>query len=79
MSRYTPTITPDTNQAVRAEFERIAQAMATPNDMLLLDTLYVAPNKPREGMIVLADGTSWNPGSGSGFYGYRAGAWRLLG
>jgi hypothetical protein len=28
---------------------------------------------------VLADGTSWNPGSGGGFYGYRAGAWRFLG
>ena len=44
-----------------------------------LDTTTVAPAKPREGMIRLADGTLWNPGSGSGFYGYRAGAWRLLG
>ncbi len=79
MGRYTPTITPDTNQATRAEFDKIAQALTSPNDLLLLDTLYVAPSKPREGMIALADGASWNPGAGSGFYGYRAGAWRLLG
>ena len=44
-----------------------------------LDTTTVAPTKPREGMFRLADGVSWNPGSGSGFYGYRAGVWRFLG
>ena len=44
-----------------------------------IDKTYAAPSKPREGDIRLADGTTWNPGSGAGFYGYRGGAWHLLG
>lgn len=44
-----------------------------------LDATYVAPNPARDGMIRLADGTQWNPGSGQGFYGYYNGAWHLLG
>lgn len=38
-----------------------------------------APVEPVEGMIVRADGTSWDPGSGRGFYGYDNGAWVFLG
>jgi len=41
--------------------------------------LYAVPQRVRDGMIVLADGTTWNPGSGGGFYGYYAGAWHKLG
>ena len=37
------------------------------------------PVKPRTGMIVYADGTNWNPGSGAGVYVYVAGVWTLLG
>ena len=44
-----------------------------------LDKSFVAPAKPREGMIRLADGTRWNPGSGAGVYAYYNGAWRILG
>lgn len=44
-----------------------------------LQELSVAPAKPRAGMIVLADGTNWNPGSGAGFYGYYGGLWVKLG
>ena len=44
-----------------------------------VDKTYVAPVKPREGDFRLADGTSWNPGSGAGFYGYYGGAWVKLG
>jgi hypothetical protein len=40
--------------------------------------LAVAPEPPRDGMIVYADGTNWNPGSGEGFYGRQAGAWVKL-
>lgn len=38
----------------------------------------VAPDKPREGMIRLADGTNWNPGSGIGLYQYLGGVWVKL-
>lgn len=40
-----------------------------------------APTKLKHGMIRLADGTAWNPGSGRGVYWYDsvAAAWKLLG
>ena len=37
-----------------------------------------APTKPREGMIVAADGTNWNPGGGKGIYAYLGTAWVKL-
>lgn len=66
-------------QPIEQELQAIAEAMQFPRPELLLGMLYVAPTKPRDGMIVLADGVNWNPGSGAGYYGYRAGAWRFLG
>ena len=48
-------------------------------DFLQLKQTDVAPAKPRAGMVVFADGTNWNPGSGIGFYGYHSGAWNKLG
>ena len=48
-------------------------------DFIQLKETNVAPVKPRTGMIALADGTNWNPGSGAGFYGYYGGAWSKLG
>lgn len=45
-----------------------------------IDVTNVAPAKPREGDIRLADGINWNPlGTGQRFVGYRGGAWRDLG
>lgn len=60
------------------EFRNIAAALLEV-DGVLLPELHVEPSKPRNGMIVLADGSDWNPGSGAGFYGYSASAWVLLG
>ena len=34
-----------------------------------------APTRPREGMVVHADGTAWNPGSGAGTYRFQSGLW----
>lgn len=62
--------------------ERELTKLKTAIDMLALghvDKTYVAPVKPREGDIRLADGTQWNPGSGAGFYGYYGSAWVKLG
>lgn len=44
-----------------------------------IDKTYAAPSKPRDGDIRLADGTSWNPGSGQGVYCYYGAAWHFLG
>ena len=41
--------------------------------------LHAEPSKPRGGLVVFADGTDWNPGSGQGFYAYYASAWHFLG
>lgn len=62
----------------RLEFDRIAQAIAK-DPFLLLDTLNAEPSKVKNGMVVLADGTNWNPGLGAGYYGYYGSAWHKLG
>ena len=74
MGQYIPS-----GQKVEQELQSIAEALQSPNAALFVSTLAVAPLKPRDGMIVLANGSSFNPGSGAGFYGWRAGAWRFLG
>lgn len=44
-----------------------------------LDKSYAAPDRPRDGDIRYADGTTWNPGAGAGVYIYKGTAWVLLG
>lgn len=59
------------------EFAAIATSM---QDILRLQVSFVAPPKPRQGMVVFADGTHWNPGSGEGVYTFKSdAAWHLLG
>lgn len=48
-------------------------------DSIRFVTQYRAPTKPRTGDTLLADGSSWNPGSGAGVYTYYAAAWHKLG
>jgi hypothetical protein len=79
LSKIPPTNAPELVAFLARELEEISRAMSEPNQFLTLDTSYQTPSKVREGMIVLADGSSWNPGSGAGFYGYRGGSWRFLG
>lgn len=84
MSRYVSRIPPqnpaDLPQFLSDELQFINRAMVEPNQFLSLQMLYQAPPKPRDGMIVLADGTSWNPSAGgAGFYGYYGGSWKKLG
>ena len=62
-----------------AEQEKIAQAIGAPVDQIDLRTLYAPPKKYRDGTIVQADGTTWNPGSGAGPYCYYGAAWHFLG
>ena len=80
---YTPSAVPssadDLAQFLTSELQSIARAFTSPEPYFVLSVLNAAPAKPRDGMIVRADGTHWNPGSGSGFYGYKSGAWSYLG
>lgn len=62
------------------ELQRLAGVLRTDNHYTVqLDKLSVEPIKPRDGMVVLADGVNFNPGSGPGYYGFRDGLWRFLG
>jgi hypothetical protein len=84
MTQYKPqpfqssNLSPEVADYLAKEFNKIAASFYGINNILLPE-LNVAPEKPREGMVVLADGTNWNPGSGAGFYGYYSGAWNKLG
>lgn len=59
------------HRSIAANFEAI--------DRVSLFKRNKAPDRVENGLIVYADGTHWNPGSGEGFYGYYAGAWHFLG
>lgn len=62
---------------VQEELEKISKEF---NETIALDlrTVHQAPKRPREGMIVSADGTNWNPGSGAGAYEFVNGVWRRV-
>ncbi|KKN74537.1 hypothetical protein LCGC14_0389540 [marine sediment metagenome] len=60
------------------EFQKLAASFLGVEN-ILLEEMNEEPTKPRTGMIVLADGTNWNPGSGAGFYGYHSSSWNKLG
>ena len=64
---------------ISRELLEIELAFAKVQNGELAYTRHVEPSKPRTGMIVLADGSDWNPGSGQGAYCFYAGAWHFLG
>lgn len=60
------------------ELQVIASSLRT-QDPIQMVVSFVAPSKPRTGLIVYADGTKWNPGSGEGAYSYGAdGLWHFM-
>lgn len=66
---------------LQQELERIGfeSSLPQPGVGILLPELFVAPQKPRNGLVVFADGTTWNPGAGAGIYAYYGGIWNHLG
>lgn len=80
---YVPEPVPNEKEELRAyierELRRLSGTLISGVDAVMLPELHAAPAKPRTGMVVLADGSDWNPGSGAGYYGYRSGAWQFLG
>jgi len=64
---------------VESELQRLALDLeARTFDSVQLVERYSAPGKPREGLVVFADGTSWNPGSGRGVYVFSSAVWVKL-
>lgn len=70
--------TPELVEYLQRELTRISIALNLVQQGRFLPMLYVAPQNPREGMLAVADGSSWNPGSGKGLYEYRSGSWAKL-
>ncbi|MCZ2249239.1 MAG: hypothetical protein LC111_10825 [Bacteroidia bacterium] len=68
----------DFGQWAMNELLTIARHLADGRDFDLLNTIHAQPSKPREGMVVHADGTNWDPGSGAGRYERVGGAWVKL-
>lgn len=84
MARYLPESIPDFPEVqglaefLSRELRRIGGEVGLASE-ITLDTRHTPPAKPRDGMIVYADGTDWNPGQGAGFYGRMNAQWILLG
>jgi len=62
-------VPPEFTRRVQDEFSKIAGVLSVLQEGFIQET-FVAPDKPRTGMVRLADGTSWNPGTGRGIYWY---------
>lgn len=79
MSQYVPTDpgAEITIEWMMSELSRIGASMAQPTSHLYEET-FVAPDSPKEGLVVFADGTSWNPGAGRGLYLRTGSAWSKL-
>lgn len=79
---YTPSVYPtgqDITEYLYRELLRISSDLRLIEEGRGLPVRHVEPTeKPREGMLVFADGTDWNPGAGAGYYEYVSGAWNKL-
>lgn len=64
-------------QWMEEELRRLATSIQT-TDETQYNIRYAAPAGPTAGMVVFADGTTWNPGSGRGLYEYRTSSWVKL-
>lgn len=66
--------------ALRREFASLKRALEEPQSIYELAISYSYPARLRVGMVIYADGTTLNPGSGEGLYRYNlAGFWVFLG
>lgn len=79
---YVPEPVPQQSEEIagylQRELLRISAEFAMIEEGRYLPVLGAAPKKPREGMLAVADGVGWNPGSGKGLYEYKSGSWSKL-
>lgn len=80
VNRYAPGPVPVaySSNAVREELDGIASMLKVLADGEI-DVSYAAPTRVKDGLIRLADGVDWNPGSGPGMYYFLNGAWHHMG
>lgn len=65
-------------RVVQATFENIATELQ-PQQFFQMAVAHVEPPKPRQGMLVYADGADFDPGSGEGLYRHDGSAWVFIG
>ncbi len=63
-------------QYLQTELLAVYQALAEA-EALDLRVTHQEPERPRDGMIVFADGTDWDPGSGRGLYVFDS-TWKKI-
>jgi len=63
---------------IAQNFRLLSEVMNRPVSQVQLQPLASPPAKPREGWVVRADGTNWDPGAGAGVYEYLGAAWVKL-
>lgn len=73
-----PQTVEDLARYVENQFLRLSQALEFAEAVQLVEQ-NAEPIRPRDGLIALADGVNWDPGNGSGYYGYHNGSWTFLG
>lgn len=79
---YSPSPPPDqeTFGWTWEEFLKLQNELIQPDvDGIVFFVRNVAPQKYKEGLVVYADGTNWNPGSGKGLYIRKTSSWVFLG
>ena len=69
----------DLVEYLQRELQQISVALDLVQQGRFLPERTAAPGKPRDGMVVYADGATWDPGQGEGFYGYANGVWIYFG
>ena len=67
--------------SVRRELRTIQEIANKPEPYLELEVLHAEPERLRAGMVIYADGTDLDPGSGEGIYRRNAdnSAWVFIG
>jgi hypothetical protein len=65
------------SEYVEREFRRLGGLLKA-FETIDMNELNAEPERPRDGQVVWADGTNWNPGSGAGIYARISGSWTKL-
>ena len=66
--------------ATQVELEAVSRETREPRPEfgVVLPQLNAAPSRVEDGLVVYADGTNWDPGSGEGVYAYYNSTWNKL-
>ena len=73
-------LSPEGYKAFRLWVERQIQTLTARSvqETMQLVAQTEVPKRPRDGLLVWADGDNWDPGGGEGLYFFRAGVWHPI-